>query len=78
MLKNLDIFFPLKGLAIYICAVALLATLKGVVSFEIFSKALASPSGYRVNNAPSASARNSLFLEIDNLIKVAIFEDLFT
>src|SRR3989338_10604693 len=53
-------------------AVALLATVNGVGSAEIFSRAAASPSGYLVKSAPEASAKNSLFLEIASLIKIAI------
>ena len=53
-------------------AVALLATVNGVGSAEIFSRAAASPSGYLVKSAPEASAKNSLFLEIASRIKDAI------
>ena len=52
--------FPLKGLTIKRCAVALLALLSGMGSFDIFSSASASPIGYLVKSAPDASAKNSL------------------
>ena len=62
---------PLNGLTMNRCAVALLACCIGRGSLDIFSRALASPSGYRVRSAPDASARNSLFLEIASWMSVA-------
>ena len=56
----------LKGLEMYKWAVALLATSSASLSLAIFSRADARPSGYLVNNAPDASAKNSLFLETAN------------
>jgi len=61
-----------KGLEIKRWAVALLAVLKGILLFDIFSKADASPSGYRVKRDPDASAKNSLFRETASWIRVAI------
>ena len=58
--------FPRNGFEIYKWAVELLAVFNGVGSLEIFSRALASPSGYLVSKVPEASAKNSLFREIDN------------
>ncbi len=61
--------FFLNGVEIKRWAVALFAlSTKGSGSLEIFFKALANPGGYLVNTAPLASAINSLFLLIANLI----------
>ena len=56
--------FPLKGLTIKRWAVALVAVFNGLGSEEIFSRALARPSGYLVRSAPEASAKYSLLREI--------------
>ena len=54
--------FFLKGLMIYILAVAELAVSNSLGSFSNFSKAEIKPSGLRVNSTAVASAKNSLFL----------------
>ncbi len=59
-------FFSLKGLEKYKCAVALLALESCFPSPAIFLRAEARPWGLRDNNAPSASAKNSLLRETDN------------
>ena len=66
LLNQLLVSFPLKGEEMKRWALELLAVLNWLLSEAIFSKALANPSGYLVNNAPDASAKNSLFLEMDN------------
>src|SRR4029078_13188852 len=63
--------WPLNGLTIKRWAVALVAVLRGLGSLEIFSSALARPSGYLVRSAPEASAKNSLFREIESWIRLA-------
>ena len=54
----------LKGLIMYIGAVALLADFSWSVEAAIFPSADANPSGYRVYKAEEASARYSLLLEM--------------
>ena len=56
----------LNGLEMYKCAVALFAASRSSLSFAIFCKAEAKPSGYLVKRAPDASAKNSLFRETAN------------
>src|SRR3989338_10290730 len=70
--NQLPDIFPLKGLAIYKCAVALFATSSGSLSLPIFSRAAANPSGYLVKRAPEASAKNSRFRDTASWIRVAI------
>src|SRR3989339_1794539 len=70
-INQLVFCFPLYGESINKELVASFVTFIGVRSEEIFSKALAKPSGYLVNKAPSASAKNSRFLEIASCTKVA-------
>lgn len=53
----------LKGLDINMWAVEVVAVCKTLGSADIFSSALARPSGYLVRRAPLASAKYSLLLE---------------
>src|SRR3989344_8547545 len=69
VIKSRAVFF-FSGSANQRCAVVGVARETGIGTFEIFSKALANPSGYLVSKAPEASAKNSRFLEMASCIKV--------
>ena len=71
-----NLFIPLSafapnGFPINKCAVAWFAWRMGCVYAPILVSALANPSGYRVINAPLASARNSRLRQMANWINCA-------
>ena len=66
LVNQLPARLPLNGEEINKWAVELLALRIGLGSLDIFSKALANPSGYLVKSPAEASAKNSRFLEIAN------------
>ncbi len=67
---DFSIFLSLNGDAIYICAVDLFAECNSFGSPDIFCNAEIRPSGFLVNFADVASARNSLRLDTANCINL--------